>query len=242
MSSVIESGKIMRKRRTPYQDEVYYEMHFLDETYLENMMYLQDIVIHNLQDKEIFRRHSIDYIRDHFKRENSVIGIFTEDGLIAYDVLYFPGAEGDNFGADIKLPVDELNRIVHLETVAVHPDYRGNSLQKRMEEIHLKKIREFDCIHVCCAVSPKNLPSLRNLFSNGLIIKCIKLKFGSRVRFIMHQNILNPIVIAHEEIAVSSLDIECQRDLLNRGFLGYRITNLLGGFGICYGKELAIES
>ena len=237
MSLVIETGRLKRKRNTPYQDEVYYEIHFLDETHLEEVMQLQETIIHNLPDKEIFRQHSIDYIRDHFKKENSVIGIFTEDGLIAYNVLYFPGEDGDNFGADIKLPNDEFDKVVHLETVAVHPDYRGNSLQKRMEEIHLGVIKKLGYIHVCCTVSPKNFPSIRNLFSNGLVIKGLKIKFGNRLRYIMYRNILNSSSIWPLEIRVSSLNIEYQVDLLNRGFLGYKATELPEGFGICYGKE-----
>lgn len=241
MSPTIETGRIKRKKNTHSQEDVYYEIRFLDETYLNEIIYLQETIIHNLPDKEIFRQHSINYIRDHFNKENSVIGIVTEDGLIAYNILYFPGIDGDNFGADIKLSKEELNKVAHIETVAVHPDYRGNSLQKRMEEIHLKVIKELGYIHVCCTVSPKNLPSIRNLFSNGLIIKGIKIKFGDRLRYIMHRDILNPIAIGPDEIRVSSLNIEYQRDLLNRGFFGYRIIELLDGFGICYGKEQVSE-
>lgn len=242
MTLIAETGCIKRNRRTPCQDEVNYEIRFLDESYLKEMMYLQEIVIQNLEDKEVFRRHSIDYIRDHFKIENSIIGVFTEDGLIAYNVLYFPGENGDNFGADINLPEEELNKVVHLETVAVHPSYRGNSLQRRMEEIHLRVIKDLGYAHVCCTVSPKNLPSIRNIFSNGLIIKGLKIKFGGRLRYIMHKNILSPSAIGHEEIRISSLNIEGQIDLLSRGFLGFRAVEFPLGFGICYGKEHVTES
>ena len=39
------------------------------------------------------------------------------------NVLFFPGVDGDNFGTDIDLPNDELDKVVHLETVAVHPAF-----------------------------------------------------------------------------------------------------------------------
>ncbi|WP_348304948.1 hypothetical protein [Methanothrix sp.] len=68
--------------------------------------------------------------------ENSIIGVFTNDGLIAYSVLYFPGDRKDSFGIDIGLERDELDKVVHLATVAVHLA-RGNSLQKLMQGIHL---------------------------------------------------------------------------------------------------------
>jgi ribosomal protein S18 acetylase RimI-like enzyme len=153
MSSVIETGRIKKNKGSPLQEDVNYEMMFMDESSLNDMADLQDRVILDLADKEIFRRHSIDYF--HFKVENSVIGVYTEDGLIAYNVLYFPGDGEENFGADISISVDELSKVAYLETVAVHPTYRGNSLQRRMEDVHLKLIREMGYEHVCCTVSPK---------------------------------------------------------------------------------------
>lgn len=129
MTSVIEAGKISRNKGSPEHQEVFYEMAFIDESSLMDIMALQGVIIHNLADREIFRTHSMDYFRDHFKVDNSVIGTFTEDGLIAYNVLYFPGMKEDNFGSDIGLTRDELSKVVHLATVAVHPAYRGNSLQ-----------------------------------------------------------------------------------------------------------------
>ena len=113
--------------------------------------------------------------------ENSTIGTFTSDGLIAYSFLYLPGEWKDNFGADIDLPRNELNRVVHMATVAVHHAYRGNSLQSMMQGIHLGVAQRLGYDHACM-VSPKNRPSLQNIFSHGLIIKALKIKFGWRLR------------------------------------------------------------
>jgi len=211
-------------------------MRFMDDSNLLEVMDLQGIIIQNLSDKEIFRTHSIDYFRDHFNVENAVIGIFTEDGLIAYNILYFPGENEDNFGADVNLPRDELDRVAHLATVAVHPAYRGNSLQSKMQGAHLKVIQEMGFEHVCCMVSPKNRPSLQNILSHGLIIKALKIKFGWRLRYIMHKSLSCPCVIGPEEIRVKSSDIEGQIDLLNQGFLGFRLVELPDGFEVSYGR------
>jgi ribosomal protein S18 acetylase RimI-like enzyme len=239
MSSVIEAGSIKKNKGSVLQEDVCYEMRFMDENDLMDMMALQEIIVHNLSDKEIFRTHTTDYFKDHFKVENSVIGIFTDDGLIAYNVLYFPGMDGDNFGTDIGLPNDELNKVVHLETVAVHPSFRGNSLQRRMEGVHLRTIQEMGYEHVCCMVSPKNRPSIQNILSNGLVIKALKIKFGWRLRYIMHKNLLHPIAIGPEEIRINGLNIEGQVDLLKKGFLGFQMIKLADGFEISYGKDYA---
>jgi ribosomal protein S18 acetylase RimI-like enzyme len=242
VSSVIEAGRIKKNKGSILQEDVSYEMRFMDEGDLKDMMVLQEIIVKNLSDKEIFRTHPPEYFKDHFKVDNSVIGISTDDGLIAYNVLYFPGMHTDNFGTDIDLPSDELDKVVHLETVAVHPAFRGNSLQRRMEGVHLRIIQEMGYVHVCCMVSPKNRPSLQNIFSNGLAIKALKIKFGWRLRYIMHKNLLHPSAIGPEEIRVNGLNIEGQVDLLKKGFLGFQMIKLADGFEISYGKDRAVTT
>jgi hypothetical protein len=216
-----------------------YEMRYINEDHLKDIMGLQEIIIHSLSDKEIFRTHSPEYFKDHFQMDNSTIGTFTEDGLVAYSILYFPRAKEDNFGADINLPCDELDKVVHLATVAVHPAYRGNSLQGMMQGIHLEVAQRMGYEHVCCMVSPKNRPSLQNIFSHGLIIKALKIKFGWRLRYIMHRDLSHQCFIGPEEIRIKGSDIEGQIGLLNRGLLGFRLVNLLDGFEVSYGRAWA---
>jgi ribosomal protein S18 acetylase RimI-like enzyme len=242
LSSVIEAGWIKKNKGSTLQEDVLYEMRFIDDAYLKDMMALEEIIIQNLSDKEIFRTHSPDYFIDHFKVENSVIGVFADDGLIAYNVLYFPGANEDNFGTDIGLPSDELNKVVHLETVAVHPAFRGNSLQRKMESVHLRTIQEKGYEHVCCMVSPKNHPSLRNILSHGLVIKALKIKFGWRLRYIMHKNLLHPSAIGPEVIQINGSSIEEQIDLMKKGFLGFQMIKLADGIEISYGKDCSVTT
>jgi len=238
MSSSIKAGIIKRNKNQPLQLDMQYEMRFMDESNLRDIMGLQETIAQNLADKEIFRTHSSDYFQDHFQIENSTVGVFTEDGLIAYSILYFPGEREDNFGSDINLPHDELTKVVHLATVAVHPAYRGNSLQSMMHGIHLEVVKRMGYEHVCCMVSPKNKPSLQNILSHGLIIKALKLKFDLRLRYIMHKNLTSPSIIGPEEIRISSSDIEGQINLLKRGFLGFRLVELSDGFEVSYGRVL----
>ncbi len=171
--------------------------------------------------------------------ENSTIGTFTKEGLIAYSVLYFPGEREDNFGVDINLPQDELNKVVHLATVAVHPSYRGNSLQSMMQGIHLEAAQRIGYEHACCMVSPKNRHSLQNIFSHGLIIKALKIKFEWRLRYIMHKSLSCPTIIGPEEVWIKSSDTEGQIDLLSRGLMGFRLVEQPDGFDVAYGRARA---
>jgi len=214
-----------------------YEMKFMDEGNLDDILALQDIAIRSLKDREIFRTHCADYFLEHFQMDSPAIGIFTDEGLIAYSVLYFPGENEDNFGRDIRLHADDLHKVAHLATVAVHPEYRGNSLQKMMYSISLDVSRDLGYQHACCMVSPKNYVSLQNIFSHGFLIKALKMKFDSRLRYIMHRHLEYPSTVCSEEVRMKSTDVWGQKCLLKRGFFGYGAVAHPGGFSVSYGRD-----
>ena len=42
-----------------------------------------------------------------------------------------------NLGMDINLPPEDLIKVAHIQAMAVHPDHRGNGLQRRLARAHL---------------------------------------------------------------------------------------------------------
>lgn len=247
MPSLLKAGVLRKKRNMPFkmnmacenthQENMSYEMRFLDRSHLPDIVKLQETVIRNLGDKEIFRTQPLEFFLEHFNMENSIIGVLTDDGLIAYNVLYFPGDRMDNFGIDIGLDREERNQVVHLATVAVHPAYRGNSLQKLIQGIHLDVAMRLGYEHACCMVSPKNAVSLQNIFSQGLNIKALKIKFDNRLRYILHRHLRSPRMDFLEDFRIKSSDLDAQISLLNGGYLGFRMVETPAGFKISYGRR-----
>ena len=81
-----------------------FEMKFLQAGSLPDLMSLQNIIAANLPCPEIFMLHDDMYFREIFRLERSVIGVTTEEGLIAYSIIRIPGLADDNLGRDINLP------------------------------------------------------------------------------------------------------------------------------------------
>lgn len=235
----ISSGIIKKNKGQPFQQDMQYEIRFIDESNLRDVINLQNIIINSLQDKEIFRRRQKNFFREHLMMEYAALGTFTDDGLIAYSFLYFPEDRENNFGVDINLTEEEMMSVVHLATVAVHPAYRGNSLQSRMQGLHLEVAHRLGYEHALCMVSPKNRPSLQNMFSQGFIIKALKIKFDGLLRYIMHKNLSCPSIIGPEEARIKSSDIEGQIGLLKQGLIGFRLLQLSDCHHISYGREMA---
>lgn len=224
-------------------------MGFLKLESISELLDLQRIISESLPSREIFIIHDEEYFQRIFSLKRSVIGIVCNGKLIGYSFILIPGLRDDglceNLGVDLNLPDEELSKVAHLQSVAVHPVYRGNGLQKIMAEAHLHLIDEMGYVHVCSTVSPKNPISLANLLSCGFLIERLRPKFKGWWRFILHRSTAAPDGFAANgfgrdqsgidqsgrnqsgrdriECRVPVSDLGLQTELLNKGFKGYRV-------------------
>jgi hypothetical protein len=207
---------------------------------MQEMLDLQELVVHHLPVPEIFRQHDRSYLQELFRRgqsaERSALGVTTRKGLIAYSIIHFPGLARDNLGRDIGLPERELEKVAHLQAAMVHPAYRGNGLQRKMAALHLHVIENLGYEHVYCTISPWNSYSLRNMLASGFGILGLVPKFEGWWRFIMYKNILHEMkqYDSRDEIRINASDMQGQIELLNQGFAGRKVIPLPCGFEVCY--------
>lgn len=257
---LIDTGKLRRHeavsfRKAEAAEYLWFEMKFLQIGSLPDLMSLQSLVAANLPCPEIFFLHDEEYLREVFGNERSVIGVTTQDGLIAFSIIRIPGLADDNLGKDLNLPEEELIKVAHLQAAAVHPAYRGNGLQRKMVAAHLYVIEELGYEHVCCTVSPKNPISLANYLSFGLLIEGLRPKMQGWWRYILHKNIsypnfidpegpenenesedMNDSDVCRNKIKIQISDIEGQLGLLKRGFQGFKVAFNPKGAEIYYAK------
>lgn len=259
---LIETGMVKRHESASFRKAeeaklLRFEMIFLQASSLPDLMNLQSVVAANLPCPEIFVLHDEIYFQEIFRHERSVIGVTTDEGLVAYSIIRIPVLAEDNLGRDINLPEEMLIKVAHLQAMAVHPAYRGNGLQRKLTSAHLRVIKDLGCEHACCTVSPKNPISIANYLSCGLVIEGLRPKLHGWWRYILHKNILHPSFIDTEasedmdesrglewsavfgnqnQIKIHISDIEGQLYLLKRGFKGFKIAFNSDGVEIFYAK------
>ena len=105
----------------------------------------------------------------------------------AFDML-IPGLEEFNYGYDLGFSREELLRVINMDTAAVHPDYRGMGLQKKLLETAEAEIRGRGAHILLCTVHPENRFSLQNVLKQGYSIQKELPKYGS-VRYILRKDI-----------------------------------------------------
>ncbi len=218
-------------------------MKFLDEHYLAKIMNLEEIIVNNLSDPELYEFVPIEFMKNQFRKEGRIIGVISEENVVAFRVLHFPATAAlavdaaENYGIDLNIPEDELDKVAHLEVTVVHPAYRGHSLALKMNRHAINTAKNLNYSHICLTVSPKNYANVITLFKLGFVIKELKKKYGGKLRYIFYQNLKNPVIInLHEKIVINISDIHKQKEVLRQGFYGYKIRKNVDELEIVYVK------
>lgn len=167
----------------------YGKIRLLNKDDITKLLELNQLVFDNLDRSDLFELDSPEFFDKHLSTGGIIYGCFVEDTLIADVVTVIPGLNKDNLGYDIGLSEDMLKKVVHLESVVVHPSYRGNGLQvllcKLIEDIALGLGYE----HFLATVHPKNIFSLTNLLSLGLKVNKFVLKYEGKERYIVYKQL-----------------------------------------------------
>ncbi len=110
------------------------------------------------------------------------------DRMAAGFDLLRPGLESYNYGYDLDFTEEELLRVVNMDTAAVHLDYRGRGLQRKLvQEAEQQLIEEGHHI-LLCTVHPDNRFSLQNVLKQGYTIQKRLAMYGSE-RYILRKDI-----------------------------------------------------
>ncbi len=108
--------------------------------------------------------------------------------LAAVFSVITPGLGESNYGYDLGFSQEALLRVANMDTAAVHPDYRGHGLQKRLMAQAEQDLAEQGSRILLCTIHPDNCYSLQNALERGYTIQKTLPKYGSR-RCILRKDI-----------------------------------------------------
>lgn len=158
----------------------------LDVSYIEEIMELQDIIMEDLEDKQLYAPTDKEEFIEYFKKGAKVIGYLDEkDDLIAMAVYIKKGYEKGNYGYDLDLKGESLLGVGQVESTVVRSDYRGNGLQKILCE-KVEDIARSEKIKLLTSTaSPYNKYSVNTFTNLGYEIKRDKIKYGGLRRYVL---------------------------------------------------------
>lgn len=207
--------------------------------HIEQILSLQNIVVEALEDKSRLQPLSQEEFQYILEGNGMMIGAFIENELIAFRALLVPPIDDEHLGLDIGLSESELHRVIYQEISNVHPNYRGNGMQKILANVIMDELQKEDSKYdyVCCTVAPFNIPSLKDKFAQGMAIAALKEKYGGSLRYVFVKELRRDKENDWTDVqSILMSDASGQQALLSEGYLGYEMEKTADTFIVKFGR------
>ncbi|MFA1740023.1 GNAT family N-acetyltransferase [Lysinibacillus fusiformis] len=196
---------------------------FVTELTTQHLQQIEDLqveVYEALADKTILQPLSTEEFEYILNGQGMMIGAYAGEKLIAFRALLNPPIDEEHLGYDCGIPEIEFNRVLYQEISNVSPKYRGYGLQKTLATVVMSNIDVEKYDYVCSTVKPFNIPSLKDKFSQDLVIKGLKIKYVDKLRYIFFKDLRRELPLLTEKQVINMEDTAAQQQLLKQGFLG----------------------
>ncbi|MEY2353398.1 GNAT family N-acetyltransferase [Lysinibacillus capsici] len=189
--------------------------------HLQQIEELQVEVYEALADQSILQPLSTEEFEYILNGHGMMMGAYVGEELIAFRALLNPPIDEEHLGYDCGIAENEFQRVLYQEISNVSPKYRGYGLQKTLATVVMENIDLEKYDYVCSTVKPYNIPSLKDKFSQDLVIKGLKIKYVDKLRYIFYKDLRQEMSPNFTEKQVISMgDTTAQQQLLKQGFLG----------------------
>ena len=230
MKPGLERGILRVKKGVGKGVERAYVITVLGKSDLPQIMALQAVIVRHLHCSSLLEPFSSEFMREHLGRRGFVLGVLSDGKLVGFRNVYFPVVDDAewNLGRDIGLAEDQLDKVANLQMVCVHPEYRGNGLALKMNRLALSILRERNRHdHVCATVSPLNIWNLTILLASGFHIRCLKMKYGGKLRYIVYQRLKTPVRFHDAPVVKVALNaLDTQKQLLDAGYCAVDLVSM----------------
>ncbi|MBE7097542.1 GNAT family N-acetyltransferase [Bacillus cereus] len=206
---------------------------------IEQILSLQNIVVEALEDKSRLQPLSLEEFQYILEGNGMMIGAFIENKLIAFRALLVPPIDEEHLGLDIGIPESELHRVIYQEISNVHPNSRGNGMQKILATVIMDELQKEDSKYdyVCCTVAPFNIPSLKDKFAQGMEIAALKKKYGGSLRYVFVKELRRDKERDWTDVkSILMSDAGRQQALLSEGYRGYEMEKIDDTFIVKFGR------
>ncbi|WP_242280231.1 GNAT family N-acetyltransferase [Bacillus cereus group sp. BfR-BA-01428] len=221
------------------QNNESFHVTLLSLEHIEQILLLQSVVVEALEDKSRLQPLCQEEFQYILEGNGMMIGAFIENELIAFRALLVPPIDEEHLGLDIGLPESELHRVIYQEISNVHPNWRGNGMQKILATVIMDELQKEDSKYdyVCCTVAPFNIPSLKDKFAQGMKIAALKEKYGGSLRYVFVKELREDNERDWTDIkSVPMNNAGGQQALLSEGYRGYKMEKVDEDFIVKFGR------
>ena len=151
---------------------------------------VMDEAVAVLLQKDWYVADDSSFLGRHIKEEGYTLKYVIDNKIVAFLIVRYPMFCDDNLGYYLPNVTDEmLTEVVHIESIAVLPNFRGHKLQKRLLEMAEQIEKEKHTKYLMATVHPDNIYSMRNFNDQGFVCLLETKKYGGLRRNILLKEI-----------------------------------------------------
>ncbi|MBK3495548.1 GNAT family N-acetyltransferase [Viridibacillus sp. YIM B01967] len=203
--------------------ETPFDISLLSNEHLPALQQLQTIVYNALPDQTVLQPLTQEEFENILGGNGLMIGAFVANELIAFRALLEPDIDDEHLGRDCGVAESELSRVLYQEISNVSPNYRGFGLQKTLARVIMEQVDVGRFDYICATVKPFNIPSLKDKFSQGMMVAALKLKYEGKLRYVFFKKTAEENLPFSEACHVLMSDTAEQQRLLKEGWLGVQL-------------------
>ncbi|TFE01842.1 GNAT family N-acetyltransferase [Jeotgalibacillus sp. R-1-5s-1] len=221
------------------QQKVSYTVDRVHPDQIKEFKTFQAGIVETLEDPATLQPLTDEEIHYVFDGGGIVIAASVEGKIIAVRVLLYPGDDEENLGRDLELSYEEQMKVVHQEISLVDPDFRGNGLQGILGKVIMQEMKFSTSYfeHLCCTVSPGNIPSIKDKFRQGMFVLDVKVKYGDRPRYIFYMPLKQKLFIDKDSyIFIRTDKLSRQKDFFASGYVGVGLNQTKMGTWLVFAR------
>lgn len=160
------------------------QIKYADAADVPDIMALMNLAKELTENKEWYSTDDEAFVRRHLTEEGFILKAVDEDQLAGFFIARYPGDAEDNLGKYWNLTNAKLHQVAHMESAAVHPDYRGRGIQKELMARGERILKQKGYYYLMGTAHPDNVYSVNNFLKLGYEILTKTEKYGGLPRYV----------------------------------------------------------
>lgn len=220
-----------------------YRLRFLGPDDLPALESFRSFIFDQLPDIDAYFPETPEFAGLHLGERGVTLGLEAEGRLIACAIVGLPQPGMPAFVEDLPQPRPALPTTAHMASCMVHPDVRGNGLQRLLVGMRALYALGAGRPHLFSRVALSNPLSLSNLLAGGFVVRRVLTMHSGRLRYLLHRDMGSapPAWVPGSERVFAIPEVEEQRAVIEAGWVG-RAVDLSGPVPlVTYARPRAAE-
>lgn len=217
----VHTGTLRVRRGQPVC--VPYRIRFLGPDDLSALEAFRAYIFGQLPDIDAYFPETPDFAGLHLGERGVTLGLEAEGRLIGCAILGLPLPGMPAFVEDLPQPRPAIEATAHMASCMVHPDFRGNGLQRLLVTLRTLHALGAGRPHLFSRVALSNPRSLSNLLAGGFLVRRVLVMHASgRLRYLLHRDLgaAPPAWVPGSERVFAVPEVEEQKAVIDAGWIG----------------------